>query len=151
MSTHTPPAPGAMTELAALIGTWRMDAVFADARQGPPGDTGARTVFEYGPGSQFLIQRWQVPHPAAPDGIAVITVDQARDGYLQHYFDDGGVVRLYQMTFAAGLWTLERTAADFSPLDFAQRWEAELDADGETIRGRWLHRSPGGEWARTSR
>jgi hypothetical protein len=137
----------AIDRLAVLIGTWRMAAVFPDGRQGPPEDTAARTVFEYGPGDHMLIQRWQVPHPAAPDGIAIITVDRARDGFLQHYFDDRGVVRLYQMTFAAGFWTLERTAADFSPLDFAQRWEAELAADGETIRGRWLHRGTSGEWS----
>jgi hypothetical protein len=124
-----------------------MDAVFPDARQGPPEDTGARTTFEYGPGTQFVIQRWQVPHPAAPDGIAIITADPARGGFLQHYFDSRGVVRLYEMTFVDGVWTLERTEADFSPLDFAQRWEADLTADGNAIRGRWLDRSGDGEWS----
>ncbi len=145
MSTETP-SP-AIAELSPLIGTWRMDAAFPDARQGPPEDTGARTVFEYGPGSQFVIQRWQVPHPAAPDGIAIITADQARGGFLQHYFDDRGVVRLYEMSFAAGSWTLQRTTADFSPLDFSQRWEAELSPDGATIQGRWLDRTDEGEWS----
>ncbi len=145
MSTQTPPP--AIAELAPLIGTWRMDAVFPDARQGPPEDTGARTVFEYGPGSQWMIQRWQVPHPAAPDGIAIITADPARGGFLQHYFDARGVVRLYEMAFADRAWTLERTKADFSPLDFSQRWEAELSADGDTIRGRWLDRGADGEWS----
>ncbi len=91
MSTQTPPP--AIAELAPLIGTWRMDAVFPAARQGAPEDTGARTVFEYGPGSQLVIQRWQVPHPAAPDGI-IITADPAREGFLQHYFDDRGVTAL---------------------------------------------------------
>jgi hypothetical protein len=145
MSNQTP-AP-ATAELEPLIGTWRMDAVFPDTRQGPPEDTGARTVFEYGPGSQFVIQRWQVPHPAAPDGIAIITADPARGGFLQHYFDSRGVVRLYEMSFAAGVWTLQRTTADFSPLDFSQRWEAELSPDGDTIQGRWLDRSDEGEWS----
>jgi hypothetical protein len=145
MSTETPPP--AIAELSPLIGTWRMDAVFPDARQGPPKDTGARTVFEYGPGSQFVIQRWQVPHPAAPDGIAVITADPARGGFLQHYFDSRGVVRLYNMSFADGVWTLQRTTADFSPLDFSQRWEAELSADGDAIQGRWLDRSDDGGWS----
>ncbi len=145
MSTQTP-TPG-ISELAPLIGTWRMDAVFADGRQGPPEDTGARTVFEYGPGAQFLIQRWQVPHPAAPDGIAIITAAPASGGFLQHYFDSRGVVRLYEMTFGGGSWTLQRTKADFSPLDFSQRWEAELSPDGDTIQGRWLDRSTVGDWS----
>ena len=112
MSTQAPPP--AVAALSPLIGTWRMDAVFPDARQGPPEDTGARTVFEYGPGSQFVIQRWQVPHPAAPDGIAIITADPARGGFLQHYFDSRGVVRLYEMTFAERAWTLQRTSAAIS-------------------------------------
>jgi len=136
-----------VAELAPLIGTWRMDAVFPDGRQGPPEDTRARTVFEYGPESQFVIQRWEVPHPAAPDGIAIIIADRERNALLQHYFDSRGVVRLYEMSFAAGIWTLERTKADFSPLDFSQRWEAELTDAGGTIRGRWLDRAADGSWS----
>lgn len=145
MSTQTPRS--AIADLAPLIGTWRMDVVFPDARQRPPEDTGARTVFEYGPGAQFVIQRWQVPHPAAPDGIAIITTDPASGGFLQHYFDSRGVVRLYQMTFSSGAWTMQRTEADFSPLDFSQRWEAELSAEVDIIRGRWLDRTGDGEWS----
>ena len=145
MSTPTPIST--IAELAPLIGTWRMDAVFADGRQGPPEDTGARTVFEYGPESQFVIQRWHVPHPAAPDGIAIITADPTRGGFLQHYFDSRGVVRLYEMSFGAGVWTMERTKLDFSALEFAQRWEAELSGDGNTIRGQWLDRTADGSWS----
>ncbi len=137
----------AIAELAPLIGTWRMDVAFPDARQGPPEDTGARTVFEYGPGSAFVVQRWHVPHPAAPDGIAIITADPARGGFLQHYFDARGVVRVYEMTFAERTWTLQRTRPDFSPLEFSQRWEATLSSDNEMIEGRWLHRSDNGQWS----
>lgn len=135
-----------IAQLEPLTGTWRMDVEFPDGRQGPPGDTGARTVFEYGPDQGFLIQRWQVPHPAAPDGIAIITANASGEGFAQHYFDSRGVVRVYQMTFTDRDWTLERTTGDFSPLDFAQRWEAEFSADRHTIRGRWLHRAGDGNW-----
>jgi hypothetical protein len=135
-----------IAQLEPLAGTWRMDAEFPDGRQGPPGDMGARTIFEYGPDRGYVIQRWQVPHPAAPDGIAIIAADATGDGFQQHYFDARGVVRVYQMTFNDGIWTLERTTADFSALDFEQRWEAELSADGRTIRGRWLHRAGDRNW-----
>lgn len=143
MSTYT----SAIADLTPLIGTWRMDAAFPDGRHGPPEDTGARTVFEHGPDAAFVIQRWAVPHPAAPDGIAIITADPARGGFLQHYFDSRGVVRLYEMTFGQGAWTPLRTQADFSTLEFAQRWEAELSADGNTIHGRWLDRTGEGSWS----
>jgi hypothetical protein len=42
--------------------------------------------FEWLPGERFLIQRWEVPVPEAPDGIAIIGSDPKREGnYLQHY------------------------------------------------------------------
>lgn len=140
--THT-----RIDELAALVGTWRMDVAFPDGREGAPQDMGARTVFELGPESGYLVQRWQVPHPQAPDGIAIITADAAGPGFLQHYFDSRGVVRLYTMTFTEHAWTLERTKPDFSPLDFSQRWEAELSADGRTIAGQWLDGAAHGGWS----
>jgi hypothetical protein len=133
--------------LAPLIGTWRMDVEFPDGRQGPPRDVGARTVFEYGPESAFLVQRWHVPFPQAPDGLAIITADGDGPGFLQHYFDSRGVVRVYVMTFAERTWTLERTKPDFSPLDFRQRWEAELSADGQAIAGQWLDGTEDGAWS----
>src|SRR5947209_3859735 len=99
--------------LEPLIGEWAMQAVFPNTSpidtsqaQGP-----ARTVFEWLSGRRFVVQRWEVPHPAAPDGIAVIGFDQDRDTYLQHYFDARGVARLYEMSFADGVWRLWRTTA----------------------------------------
>ena len=52
----------------------------------------ARTSFEWLPGRRFLIQRWQVDHPQAPDGIAVIGPGAGGSGLLQHYFDSRGVL-----------------------------------------------------------
>ena len=57
----------AMERLAALIGEWSMEARFKDI---PPADASARAVFEWMPGQRFLIERWEVPVPEAPDGIA---------------------------------------------------------------------------------
>ena len=54
----------AMEPLAALIGEWSMEARFKDI---PPADASARAVFEWMPGQRFLIERWQVPVPEAPD------------------------------------------------------------------------------------
>ena len=98
------------------------------------------------PGGQFLVQRWQVPAPDVPDGIAVIGVDPRRGAYRQHYFDSRGVARLYAMTFGDGVWTLRREAADVSPLDVAQRFTGTFSADGRTIAGRWESASDGSTW-----
>jgi len=59
------------------------------------------------------------------------------DGYLQHYFDSRGVVRLYRMTLENGTWTLLRTEPDFTPLEFSQRFVGAISADGNRIEGRW--------------
>jgi hypothetical protein len=39
------------------------------------------------PGGKFVVQRWEVPVPEAPDGLAAIGFDERRQTYLQHYFD----------------------------------------------------------------
>ena len=124
-----------LTALESLVGEWSLTAVFPGL---PPMDDGARVTFEWLPGKAFLIERWEVPVPEAPDGIAIIGADPEREGgYLQHYFDSRGVARVYRMSFADGVWTLWRDTADFSPLDFSQRYTGAFSDDGRTIAGAW--------------
>ena len=130
--------------LAPFVGDWSIVAAFKDV---PPADVGARVSFEWLPGEQFLIQRWEVPIPEAPDGIAIIGPDPEREGgYLQHYFDSRGVARVYRMSFADGVWKLWREQADFSPLDFAQRYTGTFSKDGRTIAGAWEICHDGKSW-----
>jgi hypothetical protein len=131
--------------LKPFIGEWSIEAEFPGAPV-PSEDSGARTVFEWMSGGRFLVQRWQVPVPEAPDGIAIIGPDPERDGYLQHYFDSRGVARVYEMGFAEGVWKLSRTKADHSPLDFCQRFEGSFDDGGRTIAGRWEISHDGSSW-----
>jgi Protein of unknown function (DUF1579) len=133
-------------ELAALeplVGEWSIEAVFPQA---PPSDLRGKTVFEWMTGGQFLIQRWEVPVPEAPDGLAIIGADPGGQNYLQHYFDSRGVARLYAMSFADGVWKLSRTPADISPLDFAQRFTGTFGDNGRTIQGRWEIAPDGSTW-----
>ena len=65
----------AIDRLAVFVGEWGMAAEFKHL---PPAGIGARVVFEWMSGSRFLIQRWEVPMPEAPDGIAIIGADLAR-------------------------------------------------------------------------
>jgi hypothetical protein len=117
--------------LRPLVGEWLMVPTFTGL---PPIESGARVTFEWMPGERFLIQRWEVPIPEAPDGIAVIGPDPERaGGYLQHYFDTRGVARVYKMSLKDGVWTLWRDTADFSPFDFAQRYTGTFSADGRRL------------------
>jgi|tagenome__1003787_1003787.scaffolds.fasta_scaffold20532295_2 hypothetical protein len=131
-------AENPMTRLEPLLGEWRLETSL--------GDVAARASFTRALGGAFLLQRAQVDLPEAPDVLAVIAADPVRGGYLQHYFDSRGVVRLYAMTFDGTVWTLLRDQPDFSPLDFAQRFTGTLSPEAGTIAGRWEKKDPGRDW-----
>ena len=131
--------------LEAFIGEWSLEP---GLELPSSGEVTGRTTFEWMPGGRFLVQRWEVSHPAAPDGLSVIGVDERRGSghgsYRQHYFDSRGVARLYEMSFDGETWKLWRNAEDFSPLSFAQRFEGTFGEDGNTITGRWETSTDGG-------
>ena len=134
-----------ITDLLPFVGRWSMAAHFDNPTPDVEGE--ARVIFEWMPGEQFLIERWEVPVPEAPDGLAVIGVDPDDDsGFLQHYFDSRGVARIYKMTFGGRAWTLWRDEPDFSPLDFGQRFAATFSDDGATIDGTWEICHDGTTW-----
>ena len=134
----------ALQALKPLVGEWSILAGFGDT---PPADIGARVRFEWLPGERFLVQRWEVPVPEAPDGIAIIGADPETEGnYLQHYFDSRGVARVYRMSLEDGVWKLWRDRPDLSPLDFSQRYEGAFSADGKSIEGRWEICHDGETW-----
>jgi hypothetical protein len=112
-------------ELAPLIGAWNVETSL--------GPAAAKTTFEWALDGAFVLQRSTIDIPQAPDGLCVIAATE--DGFLQHYFDSRGVVRLYAMTFDGRTWTLTREKPDFSDFNFAQRYVGELE--GDTIRGAW--------------
>ncbi len=109
--------------LAALVGEWVL---------GDPSAPVGRTSFSWLEGRRFLVQRWTVDIPEAPDGIAIIGVDEASGNLVQHYFDSRGVARVYEMTLEDGAWTLWRSDPDFS-----QRFTGTISPDGSTITGSW--------------
>jgi hypothetical protein len=59
--------------LDPFIGEWSMQAVFPGVL--PSGSRGL-TGFEWVADPALLVQRWEVPHPDAPDGIAIIRFDE---------------------------------------------------------------------------
>jgi hypothetical protein len=126
--------------LDPFIGEWNLEVEFAD---GPAG----RVEFAWMPGERFVVQRWEVPVPEAPDGLAVIGFDDGRARYLQHYFDSRGVARVYEMSFDGRVWKLWRTTPDFSLLNFWQRYEGTFSDDLNAIGGRWeISHDEGSSW-----
>jgi hypothetical protein len=69
---------------------------------GPPWPGEARVSFEWLEGRAFLIERWTVDLPEAPDGIAIIGEGDEPERFRQYYFDSRGVHRIYEMSLDAG-------------------------------------------------
>ncbi|WP_206342398.1 hypothetical protein [Streptomyces ureilyticus] len=128
----------ALERLDVLVGEWEVEADFPGLAA-----PAARSVFEWTLDGRFLVQRTQIPQTAVPDSMAIVAVDPETGAYTQHYFDSRGVVRVYAMTFADGVWRLLRETPDFSPLAFRQRFTGQVGDDGNTIRGVWEMSSDG--------
>ena len=126
--------------LEPLVGEWSMIPGFVpDPVEAPQ----ARTTFEWLSGRRFLVQRWEVDHPDAPDGIAIIGFDPATGAFIQRYFDARGVGREYEMTLANKVWTLQRFASE---PDFSQHFTGTFSNDANTITGRWDRSADGSRW-----
>ena len=139
----------ALARLDVFVGEWIVEARFPADQPAPPSATGdapvVRSRFEWTLDRQFLLQRTEVPIPWAPDGLMIVAADLETGAYTQHYYDSRGVVRLYAMSLADGVWTLTRESPDFTRLDFSQRFTGTFSADGNSISGAWEKRS-GGDW-----
>ena len=107
---------------------------------GPPWPGEARVSFEW-LGDAYLIERWTIDQPEAPDGIAVLGPDASGERLVQHYFDTRGVARVYSMSLEGGVWRLWRDGDDFS-----QRFSGTFSEDGLRIDGRWEIAHDGEHW-----
>jgi hypothetical protein len=134
--------PTEVEALAPFIGQWRMAFdVATDSTDAPR----ATTTFEWLVGEHFLVQRWELDLPDAPDGLAIIGFDPTKGTYLQHYFDSRGVARVYDMDFSGGIWSLQRIASE---PDFSQRFTGRFSEDGDSIVGDWEMSRDGSSWSR---
>lgn len=123
--------------LDALVGEWSMEVAFPS--NPPVVMRGGHVSFEWLSGGPFLVQRWEVEHPDAPDGIAIIGPEGSGGEYRQHYFDSRGVSRVYEMSLRDGAWKLRRESPGFS-----QRFTGIFG--GGAIEGFWEKSSDGATW-----
>ena len=118
-----------------------LDALVGDWVLGDPAAPVGRTSFSWLEGGFFLVQRWTVDIPEAPDGIAILGQDATTGQLVQHYYDSRGIARVYQTRLEDGTWRLWRDGPDFW-----QRFSATFAKDGTTIRGTWESSPDGTSW-----
>jgi hypothetical protein len=118
-----------LQDLNALVGEWDTEATHPMV---PSTVVHGHSVFEWLEGEKFLIVRARMEHRDFPDSISIIG---DTGGLRMHYFDSRGVARILQMSFMNGVWKLLRDTADFTPLNFAQRFVGTFSRDGKTIDG----------------
>lgn len=133
-----PTAEAMIKELERFIGEWTMEAT---PPGGPPWPGEARVSFQWLDGGAFLVERWTVDLPEAPNGTAIIGCDAANGTYFQLYSDERGVCRVYQMSVSGREWKLWREGEPF-----AQRFTGTFSDDGTTIAGRWEIAEDGENW-----
>jgi hypothetical protein len=140
----------ALARLDVFVGEWAVEARFPGGQPVPSDATGGgplvRSRFEWALGRQFLLQRTEIPVPEAPDSLTIVSADLKTGAYTQHYYDSRGVVRLYVMSLAEGVWTLSRESPDFTPLEFRQRFIGTFSEDQNTISGAWETGRNGASW-----
>jgi hypothetical protein len=129
--------PASLDALDVLVGEWDTQLRFP----GDPPVTGhGRTTFEWLEGRFFLIQRVSTGQPEGP-GAITITGPGPGGTFLQNFFDNRGVQRVYQMSLDGGSWRLWRES-----LGFWQRFLGTLSPDGQVITGSWEKSPDGASW-----
>jgi hypothetical protein len=128
----------ALEELAPWVGNWAIEITFPGD---PPTIVHGRAEFAWIEGGAFLLMRSEVDWEGPTDSLGVIGCDDAGTDYTVLYFDARGVSRVYQMSFANGVWRQWRDAPGF-----AQRFAGTFGEDGNTITATWEASTDGTTW-----
>jgi len=127
----------ALSDLEVLVGDWIVDLTFPGD---PPIAVQERTSFYWVEGGAFLAMRAE-GESGEDFAVCMIGRDEGVDSYSMLYYDARGVSRIYEMSFAGGVWKQWRTAPGFS-----QRFIGTFSDDGNTITARWENSSDGIQW-----
>lgn len=131
-----------LKRLDFFIGHWSMEVIHPHLEPNPiTGHTSFSWLNE-----KYVIQRTHIDKAEFPDNTVVYDCNPETGQYLLHYFDTRGVTRLYRMSLENRLWKLWRDKADFSPLDFFQRFTGNVDETGNVIDSKWEQSEDGMDW-----
>jgi hypothetical protein len=125
----------ALLRLEPLLGDWDLTMSNAWFLEGPD-PTGSATI-EWS-GDAFVVMRSEMGGTPAWD--FTIGHRDSENEYVALYHDERGVCRVYDMTFADGVWAMLRTDSDFH-----QRFSCAVEPD--RIHGAWeMSEDQGHSW-----
>jgi hypothetical protein len=132
-----------LARLDVLVGRWTVQPSVEGLGAG-------WTEFSWVQGGQYLRQfsdaeplpetapqAWRDNNPLPTTQL--IGLDETTEAFSVLYADARGVHRVYQMTFADGVWRMWRDVPGFH-----QRWIATVGAD--VVDGRWEQSTDGADW-----
>jgi len=127
-STGSWPTQGATTKgagmsaLDQLLGTWEFSMQHSAMSEPVTG----RQRYERVLNGAFVLQHWTYDHPDFPDAMALLSDDRC------HYFDVRGIVRIFDLEFHDGGWSMIHLDEDFSQRYTARfRGPDVMDSTGE--------------------
>ena len=136
-----------MKEFEPLMGEWHSEG---EVPMEPPMKLSAETKIERL--GKFIVLS-SVSEPAEmPDTISIIGGAPDSEPQPMHYFDSGGVKRLFMMALEGSTWKIWRASGEDwngpNGPGFNQRFIGEISADGQTIEARWERRmgDAGDQW-----
>ncbi len=131
----------ALGDLSMLLGEWAMEISNAHFLPSPSDTVKGYVSFEWVQDGAYLILRMGDKAISPPAATWLIGRDESASNYTVLYYDSRRVSRVYQMSFADGVWQMWREAPDFW-----QRYEGKVSADRQTIAGCWETSSDGVTW-----
>jgi len=131
----------ALKHLEILVGAWDMELSNASFLPNPSDTVTGHIAVEWLEDGAFLVIYMGNKPPNTPDAIWLISRDESTTNYTVLYYDTRKVSRVYEMSFAEGVWKMWRTSPRFS-----QRFEGKLSGDGNLITAHWEKSSDGSIW-----
>ncbi len=139
--TRSPAQNPALTALEVLAGEWDMALSNASFLPNPSDIVRGHVSIEWSENGAFLVMYMGSKPPATPDALWLIGRDETISNYTVLYYDARKVSRVYEMSFAEGVWKMWRNAPDFS-----QRYAGKVSEDGNTITADWEKSPDGKKW-----
>ena len=131
----------ALDDLEVLVGDWEMELSNASFLPHPSDTVKGLVSFEWVQDGAFLLMRMGDKSPSPPAAMWLIGRDVSTPRYTVLYYDNRGVSRVYEMSFASGVWKIWREAPGFS-----QRFEGKFSDDGNTVVASWEKSLDGTRW-----